>query len=88
MSRVFNVQFPYGGKSYTALVSIAGREDHTGVRIIPQHDTIEIILPHGTLVFSTADIIQRLLSAPVDHREHATMYITENISMQLMNTTW
>ena len=44
MGRVFNICFQHKGKSYTALVSVNGKDD-SPVKVTTNGDTIEIHLP-------------------------------------------
>jgi hypothetical protein len=87
MSRIFNLSFDYNGRSYTALVSVAGNEDEN-VRITTYDDKIRLMLPAGNLVFSISDVLHRLLASRQKDPNNATVYVTENISLQLMNTNW
>jgi len=87
MARVFNICFNHKGKSYTALVSINGTED-SSIKVTTNSDTIQIILPTGQLIFSIADVLQRLYTGPSKTFSNSTFYVTPNISLQLMNTEW
>jgi hypothetical protein len=88
MARVFNVCFEHQKKSYTALVSISGNhEDNSSVRVTTNNETIQILLPSGRLVFSISDVVQRILTLPHSDK-NVTLYITDHISLQLLNTKW
>jgi hypothetical protein len=89
MSRVFNIAFQHAGVDYTALISVAGNEspDHE-IRVNLGNDTIQIFLPSGRLILSIPDVLQRLLAAPGKEVHNASMNITRNISLQLLNTSW
>jgi len=86
MARVVNICFNHKGKSYTALVSINGSED-SSIKVTTNNDVIQILLPTGQLIFSIADVLQRLYIGP-SKNSHSTFYVTPNISLQLMNTEW
>lgn len=86
MARVFNICFNYKGKSYSALVSVNGKED-SSIKITTNNDNIEILLPTGSLTFSIADVLQRMY-ATMNTSSNSTFYITPNISLQLLNTNW
>lgn len=89
MARVFNICFTHKGNSYTALVSVAGKpEDNEKVRIISGDEQIQIILPHGRLIFPTSEVLQRLAVGKQQGDTNAVMKITNTISLQLMNTSW
>lgn len=89
MARVFNICFTHKGNSYTALVSVGGKpEDNEKVRIISGEENIQIILPHGRLIFPTSEILQRLTVEKQKGITNAVMNITDTISLQLMNTAW
>lgn len=85
MARVFNICFQHKGKSYTALVSVNGKED-SPVKVTTNSDNIQILLPTGSLTFSIADVLQRLYATKIS--SGSTLYITQNISLQLMNAEW
>lgn len=88
MSRIFNVLIAHKGKSYPALLTIAGDEkENTQVRIITNEERIQIILPNGSLSFSTSDVLKQL-SAKRSNESNDILYVTENISLQLLNTEW
>ena len=87
MARVFNICFQHKGKSYTALVSINGKEDPS-VKVTTNSDTIQILLPTGSLIFSIADVLQRLYASLDKGSSNATFYVTPTISLQLLNTNW
>lgn len=87
MARVFNICFQHKGKSYTALVSVSGKEDPS-IQVISNKDSIQILLPTGSLVFSIAEVIQRLYASKDRGAENTTLFITPHISMQLMNVEW
>ena len=87
MARVFNICFHHKGKSYTALVSINGKEDPS-VKVTTNSDTIQILLPTGSLIFSIADVLQRLYASLDKGSGNATFYVTPTISLQLLNTKW
>jgi hypothetical protein len=87
MARVFNICFQHKGKSYTALVSINGKED-SSVKVITNSDTIQILLPTGRLIFSIADVLQRMYVTSEQSSSNTTFHITPTISLQLLNTDW
>jgi hypothetical protein len=86
MARVFNICFNHKGKSYSALVSVNGKED-SSIRVTTNKDNIEILLPTGNLTFSIADVLQRMY-ATMNKDSNAAIYVTPNISLQLLNTDW
>jgi hypothetical protein len=87
MTRVFNICFTHKGKSYTALVSVKGKED-SSVKATANSDTIQILLPTGRLTFSIADVLQRAYATVNAFSSNAIFYVTPNISLQLLNTEW
>lgn len=86
MGRVFNISFQYNDKSYSALVSVNGKEDNS-VKVTTNSDTIQILLPTGRLIFTIADVLQRM-HVTTDKSGSDTFYVTPNISLQLLNTDW
>jgi len=87
MARVFNICFNHQGKSYTALVSVNGKDD-SSVKVTTNTDTIQILLSTGNLTFSIADVLQRMYAVAKKTPSNTTFYITPNISLQLLNTEW
>jgi hypothetical protein len=87
MTRVFNICFNHKGKSYTALVSVKGKED-SSIKATVNNDTIQILLPTGRLTFFIADVLQRMYATLNPSSSNAIFYITPNISLQLLNTEW
>jgi hypothetical protein len=87
MARVFNICFQHKGKSYTALVSICGKED-SSIKVTTNSETIQILLPSGSLIFSIADVLQRMYAATNKTSANTTFHVTPTISLQLMNTDW
>jgi hypothetical protein len=87
MARVFNICFDYKGKIYTALVSVNGKEDPT-VKVTTNSETIQILLPTGRLIFSIADVLQRMYVTTDTGSSNSIFYVTPNISLQLLNTEW
>lgn len=88
MARVFNICFDHKGKSYTALVSVNGKED-SAIKVTTNTDTIQILLPTGRLIFSIADVLQRMYAGlNSTSSSNTTFYVTPNISLQLLNTEW
>lgn len=85
MARVFNICFNHKGKDYSALVSLNGKDD-SSVKVTANSDTIQILLSTGSLTFSIADVLQRMYAAT--KTSEAILYITPNISLQLLNTDW
>ena len=85
MARVFNICFNHKGKDYSALVSLNGKDD-SSVKVTANSDTIQILLSTGSLTFSIADVLQRMYAAM--KTSEAILYITPNISLQLLNTDW
>jgi hypothetical protein len=86
MARVFNICFNHKGKSYSALVSVNGKED-SSIKVTTSNDNIEIWLPTGSLTFSIADVLQRMY-ATMNKTANSTFYVTPNISLQLLTTEW
>lgn len=84
MARVFNICFNHKGKSYSALVSVNGKED-SSIKVTTSNDNIEILLPTGILTFSITDVLQRIY-ATVNKSVNSTFYVTPNISLQLLTT--
>jgi hypothetical protein len=87
MARVFNICFQHKGKSYTALVSVNGKED-SSVKVTTSSTSIQILLPTGSLTFSIADVLQRLYASMEKGPLTSTFHITPTISLQLLNTEW
>jgi mRNA degradation ribonuclease J1/J2 len=87
MARVFNICFKYQGKPYIALVSVNGKED-SSVKVTTNNETIQIFLPTGRLIFSIADVLQRLYASSDKTSSNTIFHVTPNISLQLMNTEW
>lgn len=87
MARVFNICFQHNGKSYTALVSVNGKED-APVRVTTSTDSIQILLPSGRLIFSIVDVLQRMHVPSNRTSSNSVFYVTPNISLQLLNTDW
>jgi hypothetical protein len=85
MARVFSICFKHKGKSYSALVSVKGKDDPS-IRVIANHDSIEIHLPTGRLIFSIADVLHRLFASSEKSTSNAVLYITQNISLQLLSS--
>lgn len=85
MARVFHICFQHKGKSYSALVSVNGKDDPS-VKVFANHDSIEIHLPTGRLIFSIADVLQRLHALPEKSSANAVLHVTQNISLQLLST--
>lgn len=86
MARVFNICFTHKGKSYSALVSVSGKDDSL-IKITTTNDHIQILLPTGNLSFSIADVLQHMYAAK-NENSNSTFHITSNISLQLLNTDW
>lgn len=84
MARVFNICFQHKEISYTALVSVDGKED-SSINVIANRESIEIHLPTGRLIFSIADVLQRLYASSESGSEHAKLHVTQNISLQLLS---
>jgi hypothetical protein len=87
MARVFNICFNHKGKSYTALVYVNGNED-SSITVTTNSDTIQIFLPSGRLIFSIADVLQRIYVTSDKNSSNSTFYVTPTISLQLLNTEW
>lgn len=87
MARVFNICFNHKGKSHSALVSINGKED-SSIRVTTTTDTIQILLPTGQLIFSIADVLQRMYASTNSISSNTIFHVTPNISLQLLNTEW
>jgi hypothetical protein len=77
MARVFNISFQHKDKSYTALVSVSGKQEEAPIQVISNNDNIHILLPTGRLTFAVEK-----------GSKNTTVYITDSISMQLLNTDW
>ncbi len=86
MGRIFNICFEHKNKSYSALVSVNGKAD-ASVKVATNSDTIQIILPTGQLIFTIADVLQRM-HVTTNNSGSDTFYVTPNISLQLLNTDW
>ena len=86
MARVFNICFQHKDKSYTALVSVNGKED-SSVKVTTNTDTIQILLPSGRLIFSINDVLQGM-HITRDNSSSSSFFVTSNISLQLLNTDW
>jgi hypothetical protein len=86
MARVFNICFNHKGKSYSALVSVNGKED-SSIKVTTSNDNIEIWLSTGSLTFSIADVLQRMY-ATMNKSANGIFYVTPNISLQLLTTEW
>ncbi len=86
MGRIFNICFEHKDKTYSALVSVNGKED-ASVKVATNSDTIQIILPTGRLIFTIADVLQRI-HVTTNNSRSDTFYVTPNISLQLLNTDW
>ena len=84
MARVFNICFKHKESTYIALVSIDGKED-SSIRVIANRESIEIHLPTGRLIFSIADVLQKLYASSAKDPGHAKLFITRNISLQLLS---
>jgi hypothetical protein len=87
MARVFNICFNHKGKSYTALVSVNGKEDNS-VKVTTNSDSIQILLPTGQLTFSIADVLQRMYAGMNTSSPNTIFHVTPTISLQLLNTEW
>jgi len=88
MARVFNICFQHKGKSYTALVSVNGKED-SSVKVTTNSDTIQILLPTGRLIFSIAEVLQRMYAGiNTSSTANTIFHVTPTISLQLLNTDW
>jgi hypothetical protein len=85
MARVFNICFQHKGKSYTALVSVCGKEDNS-VKVTTNSNSIQVLLPTGNLIFSISDVLQRLYAGK--NSPNNTFYVTPTISLQLLNAEW
>jgi hypothetical protein len=86
MARVFNIYFNHNGKSYSALVSVNGKED-ASIKVMSNNDRIQVLLPTGSLSFSIADVLQTMY-ATMNQTSNATFHVTPNISLQLLHTDW
>jgi hypothetical protein len=89
MARIFNICFNYKDKPYTALIFISGKQENDHyVKVTTYEENIQIILPRGRLIFPISEVMQRLLVALQNDSPEHTLHITENITIQLMNTAW
>ena len=59
----------------------------TASRVLCSNLSIQIILPTGRLIFSISDVVQRLVSRQQETR-NGTVFITRNISMQIVDREW
>ncbi|HWJ91668.1 MAG TPA: hypothetical protein VNR87_11190 [Flavisolibacter sp.] len=85
MAGVFNICFHHKGASYSALVMVSGNpEDDASVRVTSNEDSIRIILPSGSLVVSISELMRTLSSSRNKNGGDTTVYITNNISLQLL----
>ena len=85
MASVFNIYFHHKGASYSALVTVSGNpENNSSVKVTSNEDSIRIVLPSGSLVIPISELIHRLISHHQKERGNATVYITNNISLQLL----
>jgi hypothetical protein len=66
---------------------VNGKEDPS-VKVTTNSDTIQILLPTGRLVFSIADVLQRMYATLNTTSSNTIFYVTPNISLQLLNTEW
>jgi hypothetical protein len=65
-----------------------GKEDNS-IKVTTNSETIQILLPSGRLIFSIADVLQRIYAGLNSTSSNNTnFYITPNISLQLLNTEW
>lgn len=87
MARVFNICFKHNEKPYTALVSVNGKDD-SSVKVTTNNDSIQILLPTGRLIFSIADVLQKMYVNPGKTSANTVFYVTPNISLQLLNIEW
>lgn len=87
MARVFNICFKHNEKPYIALVSVNGKDD-SSVKVTINNDSIQILLPTGRLIFSIADVLQKMYVNPDKTSANTVFYVTPNISLQLLNTEW
>jgi hypothetical protein len=89
MARIFNICFNYKDKPYTALIFISGKQENdSAVKVTTYGENIQIILPRGRLIFPIAEVMHRLLVSEQKGAPEPTLHITENITIQLMNTAW
>lgn len=89
MARVFNICFQHKGVPYYALVSVSGNDDNDqSVQVSTTSEQIQIQLPSGRLLFSINDVLQRLLATHHREQQNAVLYVTRNISLQLLNNAW
>lgn len=86
MARVFNIGFHFGGKAYSALVSVKNEENDKSVNVRVYDDHILINLPHGDLRLMISDLV-RCIS---DHRnkDNMILHVTDHISLHLLNPAW
>jgi hypothetical protein len=85
MSRVFDISFEYKGSFYTALICIVGEDDESApIKVATWEGSIQIILPTGRLMFSIEDVVTRL-AMKRQQTPNGSLFITRNISMQLLN---
>ena len=88
MSRIFNLLIEHQGQSFPALLTMSGdAQENAAVRVISNEHKIEIILPNGTLSFSTAEVVKHLMNgSAVDG--NSIMKITPAITLQLLKENW
>ena len=85
MSRVFDISFEHKGSFYTALICIVGEDDESApIKVATHEGSIQIILPTGRLMFSIEDVVNRLVLKQKE-TPNGSLFITRNISMQLLN---
>jgi len=88
MARIFNIYFQHEGRAFSALVTVAGRQENNDVKVTTTANHIQVQLKNGRLVFPISEVLSRVLAARVRGRDEGTMHITETISLQLLNTSW
>ena len=88
MSRVFNINFPYKGTVYNALVTVKGRDENSSVSLRVENDCIQLFLPHGKLIFPVGEVVNYFVRLRQQQDTDMAMPITETISLHLMSPAW
>ena len=87
MAKVFNILINHKGNSYTALLSMRGNQEvHPTVKVNNSEQKVEIIFANGSLTFSIPELIKQLLKIK-NSSDEGRLYITENISLELLNVS-
>lgn len=88
MSRIFNLLIEHQGTTYPALLTVAGdSKENAPIRVVSNPGKIEIILPNGSLSFSTEQVLKQLMDSKPGERR-SEMQITPFITLQLLQNDW